>query len=292
MRSLLFVPGDSPKKLEKSLGAGADALVLDLEDSVAAGAKSAARASVRDFLRDARRNAPRPRLYVRVNGFATGLTDADLDEVLKGAPDGVMLPKCEGGADAVRLDAKLAAREAVAGLADNSVRVLALATETPAAIFGLGSYRGASARLEGLCWAGEDLSAAVNAETNRLPDGAYAEPYRIARVLCLFAAASAELLAIDTVHINYRDLDGLRAESMAARRDGFDAKLAIHPDQVPVINAVFTPTPEALARARAIVAAFAQAPGAGVVGYEGEMLDRPHLVRAERLLAQAKAATR
>jgi len=167
---------------------------------------------------------------------------------------------------------------------------VALATETPAAIFTLGTYRGASKRLDGLCWAGEDLSAAVNAETNRLPGGDYAEPYRVVRALCLFAAVAAEVLPIDSVYTNYRDLDGLRAEAMDARRDGFAAKLAIHPAQVPVINAVFTPTREAIAHAQTVVAAFAANPGAGVVGFEGAMLDRPHLVRAERLLAQAKAA--
>jgi citrate lyase subunit beta/citryl-CoA lyase len=290
MRSLLFVPGDSPRKMEKAAGAGADAIILDLEDSVAAAGKAAARATVRDFLKAAKRSQPRPLLYVRVNALGTGLIDGDLDVILEGAPDGIMLPKCSGRADVVLLDAKLAAREALAGLSDGSTRVLALATETAAAIFGLGGYRGASARLEAMAWAGEDLSVALNAETNRLADGLYAEPYRIARALCLFAAVAAEVAAIDAVYTNYRDLDGLRAETLEARRDGFSAKLAIHPAQVAVINEVFTPTPEAIARAKAIVAAFAANPGAGVVGFENEMLDRPHLVRAERLLAQAKAA--
>jgi citrate lyase subunit beta / citryl-CoA lyase len=290
MRSLLFVPGDSPKKLEKSMSAGADALVFDLEDSVAPDAKVGARKTVRDFLVASRAANPRPALYVRVNALDTGLLDGDLDDVLAGAPDGVMLPKCTGGADAILLDAKLAAREAIAGLPDNSTRVIVLATETPASTFSLGTYRGASKRLAGLCWAGEDLAAAVNAQSNRLPGGDYADPYRVVRALGLFAAVAAEILPIDSVYTNYRDLDGLRAEAMDARRDGFAAKLAIHPAQVPVINAVFTPTPEAVAHAKAVVAAFAAKPGAGVVGLDGAMLDRPHLVRAQRLLAQAKAA--
>ena len=290
MRSFLFVPGDSTKKLEKSLGAGADALVLDLEDSVAADAKVAARDTVVGFLKQARKLNPRPKLYVRVNALDTGLLDGDLDAVLEGAPDGIMLPKCGGGADATLLDAKLAAREAIAGLPDGATRLFVLATETPAAIFTLGSYRGATRRLVALAWAGEDLSAAVNAETNRLPDGSYTEPYRVVRALGLFAAVAAEVLPVDTVYPNYRDLDGLRAECEEARRDGFAAKIAIHPAQVPVINAVFTPAPEAVARAKAVVAAFKASPGAGVVGLDGEMLDRPHLIRAERLLSQAHAA--
>lgn len=290
MRSLLFIPGDSPKKLDKGMTSGADALVLDLEDSVAADAKVAARATVRDFLKTAVTANPRPKLYVRVNALDSGLLDGDLDELLKGAPDGVMLPKCGSGDDVILLDAKLAAREAITGLPDGATRIIALATETPAAIFTLDTYRGASKRLDGLCWAGEDLSAAVNAETNRLPDGNYTEPYRVVRSLCLFAAVAAEVIPIDSVYTNFRDLDGLRFEAMEARRDGFTAKLAIHPTQVPVINAVFTPSPEAIAHAKAVIAAFAANPGAGVVGLEGAMLDRPHLVRAERLLAQAKAA--
>lgn len=290
MRSLLFVPGDSPKMMQKAVGAGADMVLFDLEDSVAADGKVAARATVRDFLKDAKRASPRPHFYVRVNALDTGFLDGDLEAVLDGAPDGVILPKCNGAEDLILLDAKLSAREALAGIDDCATRVIVLATETASAIFGLGSYRGASTRLEGMAWAGEDLSVAVNAETNRLPGGAYAEPYRVARALCLFGAVAAEVAAIDAVFTNYRDLDGLRAEAMEARRDGFSAKLAIHPAQVPVINAVFTPTPEAVARAKAIIAAFSEKPGIGVVGFEGEMLDRPHLVRAERLLARARAA--
>jgi citrate lyase subunit beta/citryl-CoA lyase len=290
MRSLLFAPGDSPKKMDKALGIGADVVVLDLEDSVAASAKESARATVRDFLKSARGAGPRPKLYVRVNALDTGLLDGDFDEILKGAPDGIMLPKCGGGEDATLVDAKLAVREAIAGLPDGATKLIVLATETPAAIFQLGTYRGATARLEAMGWAGEDLSAAVNAETNRMPDGVYTEPYRVVRALCLFGASAAGVIPIDSVYSNYRDLDGLRAECVEARRDGFSAKLAIHPAQVPVINEVFTPTRESIARAKAVVAAFAAAPAVGVVGLGGEMLDRPHLVRAERLLAQAKAA--
>jgi citrate lyase subunit beta/citryl-CoA lyase len=284
MRSLLFVPGDDEKKLAKALTAGADALIVDLEDSVAAAAKSAARAIVAAFLVEARQLAIRPRLYVRVNPFASGLTAADLDAVVPAAPDGVALPKCLGGADVQRLGANLAVREAEHGLADGSTRIIAIATESARALFGFASYRGASGRLEGLAWGGEDLSADLGAETNRLPDGAYAGPYALARTLTLVGAVAAETRPIDAVATNFRDLDGLRAETLAARRDGFVAKMAIHPAQVLVINEVFSVSPEAIARARAIVAAFDAAPDAGVVALDGEMLDLPHLKQAKRLL--------
>jgi citrate lyase subunit beta/citryl-CoA lyase len=187
-----------------------------------------------------------------------------------------------------QLGGKLAVREALFGLADGSTRIIAIATESARALFGMASYRGCSARLEGLAWGGEDLSADLGAESNRLPDGAYADPYRLARSLTLLGAVAAGVAPIDSVHTNFRDLDGLRAEAIAARRDGFSAKMAIHPAQAPIINEVFTPTPEAVARARAILAAFDASPGAGVVALDGEMLDRPHRLRAERILARAR----
>ena len=287
MRSLLFVPGDDEKKLAKALTSGADALIVDLEDSVVEARKPAARATAAAFLAEARRSASRPKLYVRVNAFASGLTAADLDATIPAAPDGVVLPKCLGGADVQRLGAGLAVREAEFGLADGSTGIIAIATESAQALFGFASYRGASRRLEGLAWGGEDLSADLGAETNRLPDGAYAAPYALARTLTLVGAVAAETRPIDAVATNFHDLDGLRAEALAARRDGFVAKMAIHPAQVPVINDVFSVSPEAIARARAIVAAFDAAPGAGVVALDGEMLDLPHLKRAKRLLDSA-----
>lgn len=290
MRSLLFIPADSPKKLEKGLSSGADALILDLEDSISAERKAVARASAAAFLKDAQPTTQRPRLIVRVNGLATGLTDADLDEVVAGRPDAVMLPKAEGGASVIHLAAKLAAREALYGLADGHIRILALATETAKALFSAGTYAGATPRLIGLTWGAEDLSAELGAETNRDAAGNFLDPYRLARSLCLAAAAAAEVQAIDTVFVDYRNSDGLRRECEDARRDGFTGKMAIHPAQVPIINEVFTPTPDAVAKAQAIVAAFSAQPGAGVVGIGGVMYDRPHLARAQRLLAQAKAA--
>jgi len=288
MRSLLFVPGDDDKKLARALASDADALIVDLEDSVAAARKPAARAATAAFIAEARRLAIRPRLYVRVNPFVSGLTAADLDAAIPAAPDGVVLPKCLGGADVQRLGANLAVREAENGLVDGSTRIIAIAAESARALFGFASYRGASGRLEGLAWGGEGLAANLGAETNRLPDGAYAAPYALARTLTLVGAVAAEARPIDAAATDFRDLGGLRAEALAARRDGFVAKMAIHPTQIPVINAVFSVSPEAIARARAIVAAFEAAPGAAVVAFDDEMLDLPHLTRAKRLLDSAE----
>lgn len=289
MRSALFVPGDDEKKLAKALGAGADALIVDLEDSVSIEAKPRARRIAADFLSATPRRGDGPRLIVRVNPLDGGLTDLDLDAIMPAKPDCIMLPKSLGGASVQQLSVKIAVREAQNGLPDGSTRIIALATETAEAMFGLHTYRRCSARLEGLTWGGEDLSADLGAETNRLADGTWAGPYALARNLTLFAAAAANVAAVDTVFVNFRDSDGLRAEALAARRDGFVAKMAIHPAQAPIINEVFTPTAEDVAKAEAIVAAFAARPGIGVVAIDGEMVDRPHLKRAERLLARAKS---
>jgi citrate lyase subunit beta/citryl-CoA lyase len=287
MRSLLFVPGDSARKLEKGLASGADVLLIDLEDSVALSAKAEARKVTLAFLEASLPLASRPRLYVRVNGLTTGLTDADLDGIMTAAPDGIVLPKSVGGPDVSHLGAKIAVREAEYGLKDGGTRILAIATENARGVFALGTFAGASHRLMGITWGAEDLSADLGAETNRREDGTYADPYRLARSLTLLGAAAAEVDAIDSIYPNFRDLDGLAAECREARRDGFAAKMAIHPAQVPVINEAFTPSRDALAKAQAVVDAFAANPGMGVVGIDGEMLDRPHLTRAERLLARA-----
>lgn len=290
MRSLLFVPGDSPRKQQKGLESGADALILDLEDSVALDAKQEARRLTLDFLMSVRQLAKRPRLIVRVNALSTGLTPADLDAVMQGAPDALMLPKAEGGVDVSHLAAQIAVREAENDLPDGATKIIPIATETGKGIFGLGSYAGASHRLSALTWGAEDLSADLGAETNRLTDGSYADPYRLARSLTLFAASSAQVDAIDTVFTNFRDEAGFHAECIAARRDGFTGKMAIHPAQVAAANAVFSPAPAELAKAEAIIALFAANPGVGVIGLDGEMLDRPHLVRAQRLKARAEKA--
>jgi citrate lyase subunit beta/citryl-CoA lyase len=288
MRSLLFVPADSDRKRAKALQAGADALILDLEDSVAADAKEAARRAAARFLADsANRRSP---VYVRINALTSGLAPDDLDAVVPAAPDGILLPKSEGGQDVMLLSAMLAAREALTGLADGATRILVIATETASALFSMGSYRGASARLGGISWGSEDLSAALGSETNRDADGRLTDPYRLARALCIAGAAAAGVAALDAPYPEFRDLDGLAREAEVGRRDGFSGKLAIHPDQVAVINRVFTPTAEAVAHARAIVDAFAAAGNPGVVGLDGRMLDRPHLIGAERVLARARAA--
>ena len=290
MRSLLFVPADSPRKLEKGLSSGADVLLIDLEDSVAAEAKQAARETAAAFLREHVGRSDRPKLYVRVNALSSGLVDNDLDAVLGAGAEGVMLPKAAGGPDVSRLDAKIAVHEAIHGLADGGIRVLAIATETAHAVFQMASYRGASRRLEGLAWGAEDLAADIGAAANRDASGAFLETFRLVRTLALLGAVAAEVVPIDGVHVAFRDLEGLRRECEAAAVDGFTAKMAIHPDQVPVINAVFTPSVEAVARARRIVEAFAAAGNAGVIGLDGAMLDRPHLRQAERLILRAQAA--
>ena len=290
MRSLLFVPADDARKLDKAMASGADAVIVDLEDSISAQGKADARVSAAAFIGNAGKATHRPRLLVRINGLATGLADADLDAVVPARPDAIMLPKAEGGADIVRADAKLAAREAIAGLPDGCIKIVAIATETATALFLAGTYGGASARLEGLTWGAEDLSAELGAETNRDSNGDFLDPYRLARALCLAGAAAARVQAIDTVTVDFRNVAALRRESEEARRDGFTGKMAIHPAQVPIINEVFTPSAAAVAQARAVIAAFEAQPNKGTVGIDGLMYDRPHLDRARQLLARAEAA--
>jgi citrate lyase subunit beta / citryl-CoA lyase len=290
MRSLLFVPADNEKKLVKGLLSGADALLIDLEDSVALSRKPEARKIAAAFITEARKSVACPRLFVRINAHGTGMVSDDLDAVMPAAPDGIMLPKSQSGDDVSLLSAKLAVREAESNLPDGQTRIIAIATETARSLFHMGSYIGISDRLSGLTWGAEDLSADLGGETARLDNGTYTDPYRLARSLCLFAANAAEAAPIDTVYTSFRDLDGLRVESEAARRDGFTAKMAIHPAQVTVINAVFTPTEQAVTRARRIIDFFAENPDAGVTGIDGEMIDRPHVRRAERILAAARAA--
>ena len=286
MRSLLFVPADGGAKLDKAMASGADAVILDLEDSITPERKAQARAAALEFLKAAQTKKPRPRLLVRINGLDTGMIDADLEAVVAGRPDAIVFPKAEGGASVVHLDAKLTAREAIAGLPEGGIKILAQAVESAAGLFLAGTFRDASARLIGMTWGPEDLSAELGAEANRDAAGELTEPYRLARSMCLYAAAAAKLPAIETVYVDFRNSEGLRRDTQDSRRDGFAGRLAIHPAQVAVINEVFTPSPEQIAQAKTVVAAFAARPGAGAVGIDGKMYDRPHLLRAQALLAR------
>jgi citrate lyase subunit beta / citryl-CoA lyase len=275
LRSLLFVPGDRPDRMEKALASGADALILDLEDAVAPERKAEARVEVARFVAA----HPEERLWVRVNPLDSGLNEDDLAALCDLQPDGIVLPKAEGGASVNALAQRLADK------GNTKSRILAIATETPAAIFQLGTYGGAD-RLAGLTWGAEDLPAAIGAATSREADGRFTAPYQLARSLCLFGAAAAGVAPIETVYPAFRDLDGLAAYAACARRDGFTGMMAIHPAQVPVINAAFTPSEAEVAHARAVVAAFHVNPGAGALSLDGKMIDRPHLLQAQRLLGQ------
>jgi citrate lyase subunit beta/citryl-CoA lyase len=288
MRSLLFVPGDSERKLEKGFGSAADAVIVDLEDSVSPANKGLARATAAAFL-SARGDPSGPRVYVRVNDFASGMTDDDLAALLPARPDGIMLPKACGAADVERLSARLRVHEASNDLADGAIAVIPIITETAGGLFSASTFHPRVPRLAALTWGAEDLSAAIGARETRDENGRYTDVFRLARTFTILAGSAAEVAAIDTVFVDFRDSEGLRAECLAAERDGFSGKLAIHPAQVDVINAVFTPSPDAVAQARALVDAFAAAGNPGVLGIGGKMFDRPHLRRAERLLSRASA---
>lgn len=280
---MLFVPGDSERKLAKASGAGADALILDLEDSVAASEKERARGMTAEAVRDEARDW---RLFVRVNPFDTGLTMADLAAVVRPGLDGVMLPKAEGARDVERLGHCLDALEARAGMAAGSVRIALVATETPAAVFALGSYV-PHPRLAALSWGAEDLSAALGASGNREESGGWTAPYGQVRTLALLAARAAGAAPVDTLMADFRNLDALADDCRISRRDGFTGRLAIHPDQVAIINAGYAPTADELEHARAVVAAFEASPGMGTVGIGGKMYDLPHLKAARGVLERA-----
>jgi len=283
VRSLLFVPADSERKLVRGRQSGADALILDLEDSVVPANRPVARIRARTFL--ASTESAGFRRYVRINALTSGAALDDLAAVVPGKPDGILLPKCVPD-DLRTLDHYLSALEAGFGLAPGAIRVIAIATETPAAMFALFGYAGVSPRLEGITWGAEDLAACIGG-SNRRFDGSYDDIYRLARSLCLLAAASAGVMPIDTIYTDFKDEAGLAAECAAARRSGFTAKIAIHPAQLPVINRAFSVSEKELAWARKVVAAFAENPDAGTVALDGKMVDRPHLTLAHRLLGIA-----
>ena len=283
-RSLLFAPGDSPRKLEKAGAGAADLILIDLEDAVAEAAKPATRLAVAEHLRTAARTKP---LWVRINP-ADGLHAlADLAAVVPARPDGIMLPKATRP-DVDRLHEWLRVLEVAAGLDEGSIPVLPIAGETAASPFELGKFAGAP-RVVGLTWGAEDASAALGASANRDERGVWEHPYQLIRSLTLAGAAHAGVAAIETIYGDFRDADGLARTATAARRAGFRGMMAIHPDQVPVINAAFSPSAQEVEEAEAVVAAFAAQPDAGVVSLDGQMLDKPHLRRAEQVLAMRRA---
>ncbi len=290
LRSLLFIPGDSEKKLAKIAGCGADAVILDLEDSVAPPQKADARKRVSDFLDSAPRGAGAPRYWVRINPLDSGLALDDLAQIMPAAPDGILQPKTNGPACVRQLSHYLDAFEAARGAADAATRIIAIATETAVAPFHLGEFAGAGlSRLAGLTWGAEDLATAIAASGNRTASGDWMFTFQMARSLCLLAAHASGVQAIETLHADFRDEAGLRASCQAARAEGFSGRLAIHPAQVAIINAAFLPSLEEMDHARRIVEAFAANPGVGTIGLDGKMVDIPHLKQAERLLALAKA---
>ena len=290
MRSLLFIPGDDEKKLAKGVTCGADALILDLEDSVSTPRKAAARTITAQYIATTRALEKRPLLYVRINALDTPYWEEDLAGVMGSRPDGVLLPKARSGGDVHTLSIALNHAEERAGAQKGATRIIALTTEVPISLLQMHTYVDSSSRLAGLSWGAEDLSGVIGAHANREADGRWTPPYQLARNMCLFTAAAASAQPIDTVYVNFRNAAGLHAEAAEAARDGFTGKMAIHPNQVEVINQVFTPTAEQIAVSEEIVKAFADNPQAGVLGIRGEMVDRAHIARAERILARAKAA--
>ena len=282
-RSFLFVPADNERKLEKAASSKADALIFDLEDSVAASARPQARKLAAEFI-DKDYDAE---IWVRINPLDTEDAKQDLHAIMPAAPRGIVLPKPRSADDANQLAKLLDGLEQECDLELGRTAILPIATERPAALFRMGDYADVTPRLGGLTWGAEDLSAAVGASTSRGADGNWLPPYQLARSLCLFAATAAGVPAIDTVYTDYNDMDGLAKFAAAARRDGFEGMLAIHPDQVEIINKAFVPTSDETERAQRIVELFAANPDAGTLGMDGEMIDRPHWLQAKRILETA-----
>ena len=275
LRSLLFVPGDRPERFAKATASGADALILDLEDSVAPEKKPEARAAIAAWLKDGR-TVP---CFVRINPLGSGETRADLEAILPAAPDGLVLPKAEGAPSV---------RALIALVGGTTPPILPIASETPAAVFQLSTYGEVADHLAGLTWGAEDLPAAIGATSSRNADSSYTAPYEMVRALTLFGAHAAAVAAIETVYPNIADTDGLAAYVARGRRDGFTGMMAIHPAQVATINAGFSPSEAEIAHAHAVVEAFAANPGAGALKLDGKMIDRPHLNQARKVLAQAE----
>jgi citrate lyase subunit beta/citryl-CoA lyase len=290
LRSLLFVPGDSERKQAKGLGSGADALILDLEDSVAVAQLPAARARVRELLQS-RADRSRQQLWVRVNALSSGILLQDLVAVFPGRPDGIVLPKAASATDVAEVAHYLAALEAREGQVSGSTKLVVIATETPQALLYLNSYGPVLAadprtheRVAGLTWGSEDLSAAMGISHKTDRQGSLTFTFQLARSMCVVSATALGVQAIDSVYLDFRDTEGLKRDIESARRDGFTGKLAIHPDQVGPINEAFIPGAAEVEWAKRIVAAFAASPDAGVMSLDGQMIDKPHLVQARRIL--------
>ncbi len=286
LRSMLFVPGDSEKKLAKAASTPADALILDLEDAVAVERLETARGMVCEYLLQHPRG--QQQAWVRINPLQTDLALKDLATVMRGRPDGIVLPKPLNARDVIQLDHFLSALETREGITLGSTRIIPVATEVAGALFELNSYAGASPRLAGLTWGAEDLATAVGASTNKDAHGEFDFTFQLARSMCLLAASHAQVQAIDTLTVDFRDTDRLTKDVLRARQSGFTGKLAIHPDQVLPIHAGLAPDAHEVAHAQRIVDAFAQAGGAGAVQLDGKMVDKPHLTQALRLLQLAQ----
>jgi citrate lyase subunit beta/citryl-CoA lyase len=282
LRSLLFVPADSEKKLAKARGSAADALILDLEDSVAAENRPRARALIREFLTEKHAQS----IWVRINPLGSDDFIRDVEAMVACQPAGFVVPKPEGPHVLNVIDAHILTRESLAELPAGGIKLLPVATETPTAVLSLADYRSAPPRLAALTWGAEDLAAALGAAGNRDENGDFLLTFKIVRTLCLVAAKAAGVHAIETLHANFRDMAGLERVARTAQREGFSGMLAIHPDQVETINAAFTPSQADVEQARKVVAAFES--GAGVASLDGRMLDQPHLKQAKHVLALAE----
>lgn len=287
MRSLLFTPGDSDRKLTKGLTSGADVILIDLEDAVAVNAKVEARENVAAFLLKTTNQSEAPPLYVRINDLETQWARADIEAIAPARPAGIMLPKARSLGDVETLAAMLDELELQAGLDAGSISILVIAPEIPEAMLNMSTFQKCGPRVTGITWGSEDLAAGLGSHASRDESGAYRNPMEMARTLCLCAGSVAGIHAIDTVYPDFRDLDGLKKDAERAAADGFSGKLAIHPYQVPIINAAFTPGDEELAQAKQIVAAFESDPDAGVINLDGSMIDRPHLIIAKKMLERA-----
>lgn len=286
LRSLLFVPADSEKKLQKSVDSPADALIFDLEDAVASSRKQIAREMCAAHLRDMDGKHDW-KAFVRINPLKTPEALHDLAAVIGEGIDGVLLPKVDSARDIEVASAQIEALEVRAGIERGKTRILVVATETAPAMLNMHTYAQTLPRLVGLTWGAEDLSTDIGAITNRESDGALSHVYLMARSMCLLAASAAKVAPIDTLYANFRDMDGLVTDCLESRRRGFSGRIAIHPDQVETINRCYTPSESDIVMARAVVAAFAADPDLGTVGIDGRMYDRPHLVQAHRTLALA-----